>query len=254
MRTVSGADADRALDLAESVWGTRPVDAHMLRALELAGSYVSVAEVDGDLVGMCLGIVGMQDGHAHLHSHLAAVGPTQRRAGVGLALKRHQREWCLEQGIDRVSWTFDPLLHGNARFNLQRLGARVDRYLVELYGTMHDDINRGDPSDRLLAVWDLRSPRTVAALDGPLPVPSTDGAEVAVADVGGRPEVRRTGACTRLVATPADGLALRRDDAELAGAWRLAVRDAMQAAFADGLRPVAVTSDGSHLLAAPEAT
>ncbi len=254
MRTVTGSDADRALDLAESVWGTRPVDGHMLRALELAGSYVSVAELDGALVGMCLGIVGVQDGHTHLHSHLAAVHPTQRRSGLGLALKRHQREWCLEQGIDSVSWTFDPLLAGNARFNLQRLGVRVDGYLPELYGTMDDDINRGDPSDRLLAVWDLASPRAVAALDGPLPVPDIGEAEVAVADAGGRPQSHHTAASTRLVATPADAVALRQDDPELARAWRLAVREAMQAAFADGLHPVAITSAGSYLLTSQEAS
>lgn len=252
VRTVTGADADRALDLAQAVWGTRPIDGHLLRALELAGSYVSVAEEDGDLVGMCLGIVGVQGRHVHLHSHLAAVVPDRRRAGIGRALKRHQREWCLERDIPTVSWTFDPLLHRNARFNLTHLGARVTAYLPELYGPMEDDLNRGDESDRLLVTWDLRSPSAVRALDGALPLPPLDDAEVALADAGGRPEPRPNRAAVRLVAVPDDALALRRDDPDLALAWRHAVRDALRAGFADGLAPVGVTDDRCYVLAAQE--
>lgn len=251
IRTATGADADRALDLAESVWGTRPIDGHVLRALELAGSYVSVAELGGELVGMCLGMVGLHGDQLHLHSHLAAVDPARRGAGIGVALKRHQRRWCLDHGIPLVSWTFDPLLHANARFNLHRLGAGVERYLVELYGTMDDDINRGDASDRLLVCWDLRSGPALAALDGPIPAPSIDGAEVALADDDGRPVARPTTAGRRLVATPADAVSLRRHDPDLALAWRHAVRVAMHAAFADGLRPVAVV-DRSYLLTREE--
>lgn len=251
IRTVAGADADRALDLAESVWGTRPIDGHVLRALELAGSYVSVAELDGSLVGMCLGMVGVHGDQLHLHSHLAAVDPERRGSGIGVALKRHQRQWCLDHGIPVVSWTFDPLLHANARFNLHRLGAGVERYLVELYGAMDDDINRGDASDRLLVCWDLRSGSALAALDGPLAPPPIEGAEIAVDDVDGRPVARSTTAERRLVATPADAVSLRRSDPALALAWRHAVRDAMYAAFADGLRPVAVV-DRSYLFTRQE--
>jgi len=250
IRTVSGDDADRALALATAVWGTPPLDGHMLRALELAGSYVSVAEAGDELLGMCLGIVGIQGDHRHLHSHLLAVDPAHRRAGVGRELKRHQRQWCLERGIPVVSWTFDPLVHANARFNLQHLGARAPAYLVALYGDMDDDINRGDASDRLLAGWDLRSPRAVHALDGPLAAPPLDGAGVALADVDGRPEARDTDAPVRLVATPEDAVSLRRDDPDLAAAWRHAVRAAMQRAFADGLVPVAVTDDRCYVFCA----
>jgi predicted GNAT superfamily acetyltransferase len=254
IREASGADADRALDLAQSVWGQRPLNEAVLRALELAGSYVSVAlDGAGRQIGMCLGIVGVHDDHLHLHSHLAAVDPAHRGAGIGRALKRHQREWCLAHGIGTVSWTFDPLLHANARFNLHHLGARGDRYLVELYGVMDDEINRGDASDRLLIRWDLESPRTVAALDHPLPAP-TDlaGAEHALVGDAGRPQAIVTTAPERLVATPADAVALRRDDPGLARSWRVAVRETMQSAFADGLAPIAVTADRCYLFARPE--
>ena len=254
IRTVVGAEADRALDLAESVWGQRPLNDAVLRALELAGSYVSVAlDGSGRQVGMCLGIVGVHDDHLHLHSHLAAVDPAHRGAGIGRLLKRHQREWCLQRGITTVSWTFDPLIHANARFNLHHLGARGERYLVELYGLMDDEINRGDASDRLLIRWDLEAERTLAALDRPLPTPAaTDHAEVALADEGGRPRRAGTAAPARLIATPVDAVALRRDDPETARAWRVAVRETMQQAFAAGLEPVAVTTDRHYLFTRPE--
>lgn len=250
---VSGAEADRALDLAEAVWGQRPLNQHVLRALELAGSYVSVAlDGAGRQVGMCLGIVGVHADHVHLHSHLAAVDPAHRGAGIGRTLKRHQREWCLARGIPAVSWTFDPLLHANARFNLHHLGARGERYLVELYGVMDDEINRGDASDRLLVRWDLEDPRTTAALEQPLPIPDLGDVAVALADDHGLPRVTGTDAPRRLIATPVDAVALRREDPDLARVWRLAVRETMQRAFADGLVPAAVTPDRSYLFAPPE--
>lgn len=254
MVEVAGAEADRALDLAESVWGQRPLNDAVLRALELAGSYVSAAlDGSGRQIGMCLGIVGVHADHLHLHSHLAAVDPAHRGAGIGRLLKRHQREWCLDHGIPTVSWTFDPLIHANARFNLHHLGARGERYLVELYGHMDDEINRGDASDRLLIRWDLEDQRTVAALDRPLPTPAdVDHVDVALADDGGRPRRVDTDAAARLIATPADAVALRRADPETARAWRMAVRETMQQAFADGLAPVAVTADRCYLFTRPE--
>ena len=56
-----------------------------------------------------------------------------------------------------VTWTLDPLVSRNAHLNLVTLGARVEHYLVDLYGPMRDGLNRGDPSDRLLVRWELAS-------------------------------------------------------------------------------------------------
>lgn len=257
----TSGEADAAIDLAERVWGSRPVSEPMLRALELAGMYVSVARDGGALVGMCAGFVGIHDddagSHLHLHSHLAAVDPSHRGQGIGRALKRHQRQWCLEHGIGTVSWTFDPLVRENARFNLHHLGAVGDRYLVDLYGAMDDEINRGDPSDRLLVRWDLRGGSTVAALDRPLPLARRDelrriGAVDAVAEVDGTPEPRDVDGEVRLVAVPAGIVELRGRDRQLAFRWRHTVRDAMLAAFHDGLRPVAMTDDHAYVLRRPD--
>ena len=248
-------DVDAALAIAEAVWGTAPVSTPMARALSFAGWYVALATLDGEPVGMCAGIVGVHDnGRAtglHLHSHLAGVLPHAQGRGIGKQLKRHQRSWCLDHGIETVTWTFDPLVRENARFNLHHLGAIGDRYLVDLYGEMDDEINRGHPSDRLLMRWDLLGDEAVFALDTPLPVVSADelrrgGAVDAVTETGRWVRVVETEADVRLVATPEAIVTLRRTDPDRARAWRTAVREALTAAFAEGLRPVAMTDEHSY--------
>ncbi len=219
-------EVDRALALAERVWGAPPVSRPIARAQAFAGWYLAVASDPAGLLGMCAGFVGVRDDGLHLHSHLAAVLPSAQGRGIGRALKHHQRDWCLERDIGHMSWTFDPLVRRNARFNLHQLGAVGERYLVDLYGEMDDEINRGQPSDRLLVRWDLTSDRTIRALGAPLPTPPPDG--------GGVP-------------TPEEIVALRSDDPAGALRWRLAVRAAMVEAFDAGLRPSAIDADGCYV-------
>lgn len=245
-------DIDRALDLAEEVWGSRPISEPVLRALELAGCYVAGAHLDGRLVGMCAGFVGVHDDGWHLHSHLAAVVPGARGHGIGRALKRHQRQWCLDRSIVVVTWTFDPLIRENARFNLHHLGARGDRYLIDLYGPMDDAINQGHDTDRLLVRWDLDAAPTVAALTEPAPSPAIaelreQGAVDVVVDDGEDVTARPSDARVRLVATPEHVVELRATDPGRARRWRSAVREAMTAAFADGLAPTAITDDHRYV-------
>ena len=59
-------------------------------------------------------------------------GPARPGRACWFALKQHQRAWALSQGIREVTWTFDPLVRGNARFNLVKLGAVAVSYLARL--------------------------------------------------------------------------------------------------------------------------
>lgn len=245
-------EVDLALSIAEAVWGQPPVSQPIARAMTFAGWYVSIAADDDGPAGMCAGFVGVHGPDLHLHSHLAAVLPRAQGRGIGRALKAHQRSWCLDHGIEVATWTFDPLVRENARFNLHHLGARGERYLVDLYGSLDDDINHGQPSDRLLVRWDLAGEETTVVLGSPLPTTGADvwldaGAVVAVADRSGSPAAQDTDAELRLVATPGSIVELRRTDPGAALEWRLAVRTAMGAAFDDGLVPTAMTDDGSYV-------
>lgn len=234
-----------AAELFARIWRTEPgkppLTANVMRAVEHAGGYVMGAYSGDRLVGASSGFLGMNPGPT-LHSHISGVLEPGRR--IGLALKLHQRTWALERGIDSVTWTFDPLVRRNAWFNLRKLGAVGVEYLVDFYGPMTDGLNAGDASDRLFARWSL-----AASLDRG-PVVERGGLAVleerdafpwpaAVHPGDGRP---------LLVCLPSDVEALRETDPVAARAWRMAVREALVPAFADGYRATDVTPAGCFVL------
>jgi predicted GNAT superfamily acetyltransferase len=197
------AAVGRAVALFAEVWqtGSPPVAVNLVRAVDHAGGYAYGA-YDGDaMVGASVAFLGGTPGDVHLYSHITGV--LVRRGGVGRALKEHQREWALRRGIQRVLWTYDPLVRRNAAFNIAALGARPTAYLADFYGPMDDGVNRGDETDRLLVEWHLTGPASA-------------------------------GAAERTVHVPDDVEALRRNDPEAARAWRHRVRDELGGAMADG--------------------
>ncbi|MEQ4724521.1 GNAT family N-acetyltransferase [Nonomuraea sp. B19D2] len=198
-------------------------------AISHAGGYVAGA-FDGDrLVGGSVGFLAADDA---LHSHVTG---TAAGRGIGFELKLHQRRWALARGLERVTWTYDPLVRRNAHFNLTKLGARPGEYLPCCYGVMSDAINQGDESDRLLAVWPLSAPHVEALVRRePYQAPVPDGAVVALADEDGRPVPGPADADTVLVAVPADIEGLRIADPGTAKAWRHAVRDVLGGLMAEG--------------------
>ncbi|MEV6970019.1 GNAT family N-acetyltransferase [Hamadaea sp. NPDC051192] len=210
-------------ELLQRVWGADSPDQILnlstLRALAHAGNYVVGAYRDGRLVGASVAFRGDD----HLHSHVTGVVPGGQGAGVGRALKLHQRDWSLHHGIARIRWTFDPLVRRNAYFNLRKLGAGATEYLEDFYGALTDGINVGDPSDRLYICWELEQP---------------------VAD----PDLS---AATRFVATPADIEGLRSADPAAAANWRYAVREGLQGPMAAGWTIAGFTDDGAYALKEP---
>lgn len=240
--------------LIRLVWGAgperSPLNVQQLPAMVHAGCQVSGAFLGGEMVGATMAFLGLEDGITILHSHVTGVDPARQGEGLGIALKRYQRDWCLDRGIGVVTWTFDPLVVANDRFNLVRLGARGVAYLRNLYGVMGDELNQDDPTDRLLARWVLDDPSVIAAL-GPdavdPPASATlvdDGAAFAVVEDGGEPATCPTAADRRLIAVPDDVVALRRDHPARSARWRSAVRTALETALAEGHVVDSVTTDG----------
>jgi predicted GNAT superfamily acetyltransferase len=124
------------------------------------------------LVGFVFGFLGTEEhstGGPHLKhcSHMLGVLPQYRDRGIGFQLKRAQREFVLRQGLDLITWTFDPLESRNAHLNLTRLGGIARRYRREAYGAMRDALNRGMPTDRLEVEWWIRSDRVIQRLSEP---------------------------------------------------------------------------------------
>lgn len=219
-------DLRRLVVLFNQVWGTATplVGIELLRAIEHIGGYVSGAFTDNRMVGGSLAFLGRHRGDIALHSHVTGILPGVRKTGLGRLMKLHQRAWAAEQGLDWITWTFDPLVRRNAWFNIAVLGAQVDSYLVDFYGQMDDSINGRDPTDRLLVAWST---------------------------VGDPPEhhappIITPGAIT--LPTPEDIVVLRRTDPTEASTWRLRVREELGGHLTSGGRVVGFTRAGEYVV------
>jgi predicted GNAT superfamily acetyltransferase len=213
--------------LLESVWNgpAAVIPVELLAAFVHGGGYVAGAFAGEILVGASVGFLALHHGRLALHSHVTGVAATARDAGVGRALKLHQRAWSADRGLECITWTFDPLVRRNAWFNLVVLGARVDGYLPSFYGEMTDAINAGDDSDRLLAVWEIGT--SGDPHDQPVTTPH---------------------ATDQRIATPEDIVALRRTDPAAALRWRTTVRREFTQAMADGRRVTGFTPGGEYVI------
>lgn len=224
------ADAQRMFD---ATWpmtdGGSNLPSNLFRALVHAGAYACAAYDGQRPVGATVAFIGRDDGQVILHSHMAAVLEDRRNRSIGTAMKCHQRLWALDNGIEAISWTFDPLVRRNLRLNMLKLGALVRGYERNFYGRMDDDYDFVDESDRVFAWWVVDSDRANAAALGNLrATPPGPGALV--------------------IEIPEDIVTLRRIDVAASRAWRLRVREQMQAALADGYRVTAVTPEGNYVM------
>ena len=158
------------------VWGDDlAVPDHLLQAtVHGGGLLIGAFDREEEMVGFVYGFPAFDQEEDSIrlrhHSHMLAVVPERRNAGIGFALKRAQWQWVRQQGLDRITWTFDPLQSRNAYLNIARLGAVTSTYLEDYYGEMTDAINAGMPSDRFLVDWWVNSPRVEDRLkDSPRP-------------------------------------------------------------------------------------
>lgn len=160
----------QCVEIQGDVWGYEDSDIVPRRMFLLAqkiGGQVIGAAPSADpakLVGFAMALPAFRDGQVYLHSHMLAVLPEHRNAGLGRRLKLAQRDDAIARGIERMEWTFDPLEIKNAHLNIARLGAISRRYKPDFYGPSTSPLQGGLPTDRLVAEWWLRSPRVKFAL------------------------------------------------------------------------------------------
>ena len=205
----------------------------------------------------------LQAMNAHLNFAKLGVVAEYRNAGLGRTLKMLQRERALAMGLDLIEWTYDPLQAMNAHLNFNKLGVMVEEYAVNLYGESSSPLHRGNPTDRFVAEWWIRTPHVERRLNasGPLTRPH---------EIGGAPHANRAAAGAWLECTDVDlTLSAPRVTVEIpmgftemlsaapdsARRWRLATRDIFTAYFARGYRVVEFFLDrdaraGAYLLAA----
>ncbi len=241
-------------ELQRQVWPgseTEVVPAHMLITAIHGGGLALGAFENDKLVGFLFGFPGIEslpDGPRAKHcSHMMGILESHRDSGLGFALKRAQWQMVRHQGLDHITWTYDPLLSRNAHLNIARLGAVCNTYLPSYYGNMRDGLNVGLPSDRFQVDWWIRTRRVERRLGkrsrGTLglaqfqqaetqflysPVTRPDGL-LQSPEHFSPPDGRLT-----LAEIPSDFLALKAADFSLARDWRFFSREVFETLFKAG--------------------
>jgi predicted GNAT superfamily acetyltransferase len=228
--------------LQKEVWGCSDLDVvplTMLVATREVGGVLIGAYDRGDLVGFVYGFPGHEDRSVTHHSHMLAVKPAYRNHDLGFKLKLAQRERVLAQGIERVTWTFDPLQSLNAYFNFAKLGVRAERYKINFYGESTSSFLHQLGTDRLWVTWMVNSAHVHSLLQGDWRQVSFSADEILpLVQVGSDNAPRRNISSKFLgqkhlsIEIPADINDLQRRAPTLAVEWREATRWA----FTEALR------------------
>jgi predicted GNAT superfamily acetyltransferase len=181
IRTCKGfEELDACVQLQIDVWGysdgdviprrvftvTQKIGGQVLGAFDVSDGAADTSE---SLVGFAMALPAVRPGpvlQPYLHSHMLAVRPEFRNAGIGRRLKLAQRDDAIARGFQLMEWTFDPLEIKNSFLNIHRLGAVVRRYTSNFYGVSSSRLQGGLPTDRLHAEWWMQSERVRAILSG----------------------------------------------------------------------------------------
>jgi predicted GNAT superfamily acetyltransferase len=225
-------DQNMGLDLFDAIWpipgGGREIPENLMQAFVHNGSYFVGAFSGDEILGATFGFIGINGG-THLHSHMSAVVPNNRDLGIGALMKNHQFNWALERKIPFISWTFDPLVKRNARFNISKLGVEISAYFQDFYGPMTDLVNAGDASDRLMVKWQVSNGG---------PQSSNDFLEIPKGTI--------------TIAIPEDIVAVRAQTPEEATAARLRVREEFLTAFDSGYKVIGFSNVHGYILSSVE--
>jgi chorismate synthase len=231
------AECQACVALQEEIWGDDDsVPASVLQVVSHVGGIVAGAfAADGELMGFVFGLPALVDGTIAHWSHVLGVRESARNAGVGRLLKEYQRAELARRGIDRMYWTYDPLVAKNAHLNLNLLGARVVEYVRDMYGTTTSPLHSGLATDRLIVVCDTgprparrSQPATRALARCPVltPEPRPEDVIASIEDVV-RPH-------TLLLEIPADFQLLAAQAPDRAARWHAATRANFEWALRNG--------------------
>ncbi len=245
-------------ELQRVIWPgseTDVVPAHMLITAVHNGGIVAGAFMEDRMIGFVFGFPGLEstpDGPRPKHcSHMMGIHPEYRDSGVGFALKRAQWQMVRHQGLDHITWTYDPLLSRNANLNIAKLGAVCNTYRRSEYGDMRDGLNAGLPSDRFQVDWWVNTRRVERRLSKrprrPLKLDDFSKAELHPLYETHASASQQTGGWIRppehfsplegsllLAEIPSDFGALKDADFLLARDWRFFSREILETAFAAG--------------------
>ncbi|EFO79581.1 hypothetical protein OSCT_2707 [Oscillochloris trichoides DG-6] len=253
IRPVTGyAEYTACEALQRVVWPDSVVPLNMLYTAQNNGGVVlgafDEATPGTPLVGFVFGFMGRDGNNPIKHcSHMAAVLPNYRDTRIGERLKLAQRDAVVAQGIEVMTWTFDPLLSRNARLNIRKLGGITRTYKDNVYGPdpVPDDQL---PSDRFVVEWWLNAPRVLTRLSHPEQAPSV--AELLEDSILLNPDPMLPSLPIQgkrlVLRIPSQIDALRESDFARAKAWRGQLRMAAKDAFDLGYHIADFASDEGY--------
>jgi len=261
------------VDLERRIWGPAYDDVVPVPILAVTGKRggILIGGFDSDrgdtMVGFVYSIAAIRDRQPTQWSHMLGVVDEYRNSGLGLRLKLLQRERALAMGLDLIEWTYDPMQAANAHLNFAKLGVVSEHYEENVYGESSSPLHKGNPTDRFVAEWWIRTPHVERRVTSPQPF------TIRSSEIGDAPGVNRLEAAgewfecadvdltfdaRRLtVAIPTGFTDMLQRAPERALAWRLASRDIFTTLFARGYRAVDFQLDragrrGAYLLARPD--
>jgi predicted GNAT superfamily acetyltransferase len=260
----------RVADLERIVWGDEDVVPPfvLIVSVKRGGILIGAFDAANEMKGFVYSLPAIRNGRSTQWSHMLGVAPEARGSGLGVRLKRAQREAALEMGVDLIEWTYDPLQATNAHLNFAKLGVIAGEYQEDVYGASGSPLHRGAPTDRLIAEWRLREPHVERRI-GEAPGPIVRDGSVARAPVvnPSRAEgdwlVPGSSSLTLdarqlLVEIPAGFQAMLERAPALALEWRMATRAIFQRYFSRGYRAVDFfltrPGDRGHYLLARDAS
>ena len=169
MRVVRLREVDELsgmIEVQRGAWGKNELEivpVHLLRAVadELHPTGLVLGYYDEDVpVGYLLGLPTGDPKAALMHQ--VAVVPSHASKGIAHELMSEMGWTYREMGIERVSWTYDPLETANANLYLRKIGGIAERYLVDHYGRIDSTLYGDLATDRFYVTWYLKErPETV---------------------------------------------------------------------------------------------
>jgi len=163
------ADYTTCMDIQREVWTCQDIEIvpafFLLAANHHGGISLAAYNSLGDMIGFVSSILGTHHNEPVHYSYLLGVRKAYRNFDVGFKLKLAQRKEVLKRKIRTVTWTFDPMQPLNAYFNLGKLGARAEAYKENFYGETTSILDKGLPTDRVFARWDLTNKQVEARIE-----------------------------------------------------------------------------------------
>ena len=262
MTTITQEDIRKVVEIEMTTWGEIPGDTvpdHLLTAISREGGVLLGAYQDNSLIGFTLGWLGTKNPAASipainqlkLVSHMTAVLSEYRDQRIGYKLKLAQRYWAFEQGLDLITWTYDPLESRNGYFNIHLLGTTCNTYMRDYYGEMSDKLSGGIPSDRFRVDWFISDQADL----GQVSIGKTEYKTIDPLLKAGvllvNPSLKNAAGIHEpaehpapfsnkkiLVEIPSDFQLIRKKDLGLALSWRLHTREIFEGCFQNGYRVI----------------